>query len=55
MNKQVRTCDTLSILHMKFEFNWLSVSEDKMFENVDKRSTDAGMDAQVIGILLAQP
>ena len=35
---------------MKFEFNWPSgFSEKKMFENVDGRTTDAG----VIGILIA--
>ena len=34
---------------MKFEFNWPSGFEEKMFENVDR--TEAG----VTGILLAQP
>ena len=33
---------------MKFEFNWPVVAEEKMFENVDGRRTDAG----VTGILL---
>ena len=37
---------------MKFEFNW--VSEEKMFENVDRR-TDGRTDDGVTGILLAHP
>ena len=36
---------------MKFEFNWPSGFREKMFENVDGWTTDAG----VIGVLLAQP
>ena len=36
---------------MEFEFNWPCGSEEKMFENVDGRRTDA----RVTGILLAHP
>ena len=39
---------TLTYFYMKFEFNWLSGSEEKMFENVDR-----WMDAGLTGILLA--
>ena len=38
---------------MKFEFNWPSVSEEKMFENVDGRTDDGRTDAGVTGILIA--
>ena len=43
---------------MKFEFNWPSDSEEKMFENVDGRTddgrtTDGRTDAGVTGILIA--
>ena len=34
---------TLRSLHMKYEFNWPVVSEEKMFENVDGRRTDDGL------------
>ena len=38
---------------MKFELNWPSGSEEKMFENVDGRTTDGRADNGVTGILLA--
>ena len=38
---------------MKFEFIGPVVSEEKMFENVDGRTTDGRTDNRVTGILLA--
>ena len=39
---------------MKFEFNWPSISEEKMFENVDGRTDDGWTtDAGGTGILIA--